>query len=94
MTPTDLETLEASVMQLPKPDRVHLAERLLASLGDDDDEILAEWVAEAERRADAYDSGEIQAVSLEEAMRQARAGLLTEDPLSNACTDQSTGVRW
>jgi len=71
MAQTDIKVLEAAVMQLPQADRVHLAEKLLASL-DDDDEILAAWVAEAERRADAFDRGEIGAVSIEEALAQAR----------------------
>lgn len=74
MIPSSLETIEATLMQLPHPDRVHLAERLLASL-EEDDEILAEWAAEAEHRADAYDRGEVEAISLEDAMAQLRAGL-------------------
>jgi len=72
MSQTNIELLEATVMQLPQADRVHLAEKLLASL-DEDDEILAAWVAEAERRVDAFDRGEIGAVSIEEALAQARA---------------------
>ena len=71
MIASDLENLEAAALQLPLAARAHLAERLLASL-DEDDEILAEWVAEAELRADAYDRGEIGATSLENALAQAR----------------------
>jgi len=73
MTPADLQTLEATVMALPQPDRVHLAERLLASL--EDDEILAEWVAEAEHRADAYERGELQGIPIEDALAELRVGL-------------------
>jgi putative addiction module component (TIGR02574 family) len=72
--PSTLETIEATLMQLPQADRVHLAERLLASL-DEEDETLAEWIAEAERRADAHDRGEIGAISLEDALTRLRAGL-------------------
>jgi putative addiction module component (TIGR02574 family) len=61
-------------MQLPHPDRVHLAERLLASL-EEDDEILAEWVAEAERRLDALERGEVRGIAIEDALTQLRVGL-------------------
>ena len=74
MKPSSLETIEATLMQLPQADRVHLAERLLASL-DEEDETLAEWIAEAEHRADAHDRVEIGAISLEDALTRLRAGL-------------------
>lgn len=74
MKPSTLETIEATLMQLPLADRVHLAERLLASL-DEEDETLTEWIAEAERRAEAHDRGEIGAISLEDALTRLRAGL-------------------
>jgi hypothetical protein len=57
----------------PAPaERARLAERLLVSL-DEDDEILASWVAEAERRGDAYDRGEIGAIDFDESIANARA---------------------
>lgn len=68
MTPTPIETIEAMLLQLPK------TERLLASL-DEDDEIQMAWIAEAERRANALDRGEIGAIPLEAAMRRVRASL-------------------
>ena len=74
MIPSSLEAIEATLMQLPHPDRVHLAERLLASL-EEDNEILAEWVAEAERRLDAMERGEVQGIPIEDALVQLRAGL-------------------
>lgn len=67
-----LEDIESAALQLAPADRAHLAERLLASL-DDNDEILAAWVDEAERRADAFDRGEIEGVDVDEAIAQARA---------------------
>jgi hypothetical protein len=72
MITTPLEEIEALALQLPAADRSHLTERLLASLSEDD-EILAAWVEEAERRADAYDRGEIEAVDIDEAIARARA---------------------
>lgn len=74
MTPAQIETIEATALQLPHADRVHLAELLLASL-DEEDEILAEWVAEAERRLDAMERGEVQGIPIEDALVQLRAGL-------------------
>ncbi|WP_232416307.1 addiction module protein [Methyloversatilis universalis] len=74
MKPSSLDAIEATLMQLPQADRVHLAERLLASL-EEEDETLAEWVAEAERRANAHERGEIGAISLEDAMTRLRADI-------------------
>lgn len=74
MKPSSLDAIEATLMQLPQADRVHLAERLLASL-EEEDETLAEWVAEAERRANAHERGEIGAISLEDAMTRLRANI-------------------
>ena len=69
-----LEDIEAAALQLAPTDRAHLAERLLISL-DEDDEILASWVIEAERRGDAFDRGEMEAIDFDEAIAQARARL-------------------
>jgi putative addiction module component (TIGR02574 family) len=72
MINSSLEDIEAAALQLAPSERAHLAERLLVSL-DEDDEILAAWVDEAERRADAFDRGEIEPVDFDEAIAQARA---------------------
>lgn len=72
MISSPLEEIEAAALQLAPTDRAHLVERLLASL-DDNDEILAAWVDEAERRADAFDRGEIEGIDVDEAIAQARA---------------------
>ncbi len=74
MISSPLEDIEAAALQLASSDRAKLAERLLISL-EEDDEILASWVAEAERRADAFDRGEMEAVDFDEAIAQARARL-------------------
>ena len=74
MTTTELDAIEATILQLPQTDRAHLAERLLASL-DEDDEILASWIAEAEKRADALSRGNTTWMPIDEAMLKARAGL-------------------
>lgn len=72
MITTPLEEIEALALQLPASDRSHLAERLLDSLSEDD-EIMAAWVEEAERRADAHDRGEMETVDFEESIARARA---------------------
>jgi hypothetical protein len=71
MRTPSLEEIEAAALQLASADRVHLAERLLESL-EEDDEILAAWIEEAERRADASDRGEMDAIDVDEAIAQAR----------------------
>ncbi|TXI73086.1 MAG: addiction module protein [Dokdonella sp.] len=74
MTISLLEDIEAAALQLATSDRAKLAERLLLSL-EEDDEILAIWVAEAERRGEAFDRGEMEAIDFDEAIAQARARL-------------------
>lgn len=74
MINSPLEDIEAAALQLATSDRAKLAERLLISL-DEDDEILASWVEEAERRGDAYDRGEMEAIDFDESIAQARARL-------------------
>ena len=72
MITTPLEEIEAMALQLPASDRSHLAESLLASLSGED-EILAAWIAEAGRRADAYERREIETVDFDESITRARA---------------------
>lgn len=74
MTISALEDIEAAALQLAAADRAHLAERLLESL-DEDDQILAAWIDEAERRADAFDRGEIGAIDAETSLTRLRAKL-------------------
>ena len=74
MINSPLEDIEAAALQLTASERAHLAERLLVSL-DEDDEILAAWVAEAERRGEAFERGEMNAIDFDEAIAQARSRL-------------------
>lgn len=71
---TLLERVEAEALSLSAPERTRLVEILLASL-DEDDEIAAAWAEEAERRIDALERGEMQAIPVEEVIAQARARL-------------------
>jgi len=61
---TNLEVLEAEVLQLPPIERSHLLERLIASLD-----------SEADRREAELESGSISAVSGQEAIARLRARL-------------------
>lgn len=74
MTNSPLEDIEAAAMQLTTAERARLAERLLASL-DEDDEILAAWVAEAERRGEAFERGEMGAIDFDESVARLKAKL-------------------
>ncbi len=71
---TNLEVLEAEVLQLPPVERSHLLERLIASL-DSDSEVEEAWEREADRREAELESGSISAVSEQEAIARLRARL-------------------
>ena len=72
MINSPLEDIEAAALQLASGERAKLAERLLVSL-EEDDEILASWVEEAERRGEAHERGEMEAIDFDEAIALARA---------------------
>jgi putative addiction module component (TIGR02574 family) len=72
MNLTDMVALETAALELPRADRVHLAERLIESL-DTDDEVLQAWIDESERRLDAIERGEAKTVPFEEVMAALRA---------------------
>lgn len=74
MINSPLEDIEAAALQLAPADRARLAERLLVSL-EEDDEILASWVEEAERRGDAYVRGEMGAIDFDESIARLKAKL-------------------
>jgi len=74
MINSPLEDIEAAALQLTASERAHLAERLLVSL-DEDDEIMAAWVAEAERRGEAFERGEMEAIDFDESIARLKARL-------------------
>jgi putative addiction module component (TIGR02574 family) len=67
---TDTKAVIAAALKLPRKSRASLAEKLLASL-DDDQQILAA-AQEAARRMRAYKRGEMGARPLEEVLRDIR----------------------
>ncbi len=65
-------------LSLPPDDRAFLADILEQSLTDEEfttTEIALAWTKEIDRRLDAYDRGEIQAVEAQTAMDEMRRGL-------------------
>jgi len=72
----DAKELRDQAMKLPACERAALAEDLLASLDEGSPaEIEAAWQAEVERRREAFERGEMPAVSMETAFSEARAKL-------------------
>ena len=71
MQPDDLL---AQVLRLPRPDRARIAERLLASIEEPDEEVAAAWAAELERRSEELDQGAVEPIAWEEV----RSELLSE----------------
>jgi transposase len=67
-----LEALEAAALKLAPGDRSHLAERLLASL-DEDEEIEAAWDALAEEREAEVGPASAGVVPLDAAMARLEA---------------------
>jgi hypothetical protein len=67
-----LEALEAEALKLAPADRSHLAERLLASL-DEDEEIEAAWDALAEDRETEIGAASSGVVPLDAAMARLEA---------------------
>lgn len=60
--------------QLPREERERLVDELLESLNEPAAaELDAAWSAEIERRLEAYDRGEVRALSAEEVFAKARA---------------------
>ncbi|MFO7567756.1 MAG: addiction module protein [Enhygromyxa sp.] len=64
-----------AAMKLPDPERAVIAAILVDSIGDGSslEEIEAVWIAEARRRAEAIDRGELELVDSEDMMARLRA---------------------
>ena len=72
-----ISDLEEAALELPEPERARLARVLVLSLEPSFDEETAQvWVEEAERRADAIDRGEVETLSHDDVMTEARSRLL------------------
>lgn len=64
---TDTQTIFTAALSLPPDHRAALAEKLLDSLTEEEQQAIdSAWGAEAERRLTAYDQGLIQGLPYEE----------------------------
>ena len=66
------QELEAQLLHLARHERARLAQKLIASL-DDEDEIEQQWAHEAERRYEQLRSGNAEALPAEQVLAEARA---------------------
>jgi putative addiction module component (TIGR02574 family) len=66
---TTTDDIIAAAMSLPAETKIKLAEKLLASLDPLDSDIEAAWAAEAERRIDEFDAGNVQTIPAEQVLR-------------------------
>jgi putative addiction module component (TIGR02574 family) len=72
--PMDRQKIEDEALHLSKEDRALLIRKLVLSLDSPTPEDLrAEWLNEAQRRAEELDQGEVQSVSADEVLQKARA---------------------
>lgn len=69
----DTVALEKEAMQLSDMDRALLADRLLQTLGSEDDAVLRKWGEEAEKRLDAYLEGSEKALDGQSVISELRA---------------------
>ena len=67
--------IEHEALLLPEAQRALLADRLLQSLGTEDEAVTAAWAAEADRRFAAWQQGEIKDVDGPEAVERIRRSL-------------------
>lgn len=69
----DRQKIEDEALHLSKEDRVQLIQRLVLSLDSPSpDELRAEWLNEARRRAKELNEGTVQSIPGEEVLRKAR----------------------
>jgi putative addiction module component (TIGR02574 family) len=75
------EELLAEALRLPRPERAQVAEELLSSLEESDDEVAAAWVSELERRSPEVAEGRVHTAdwqtvrtSILKELEQRRAG--------------------
>lgn len=78
MPQTPADDSENPAPQLAPDESVRLMEDPPLSL-DQNDEILASWIEEAERRADAYERGEMGAIDFDEAIALAHARIASHE---------------
>lgn len=69
-----VDELLAQVLRLPRQERARVAEQLLSSLEESEEEVAAAWAIELERRSREVAEGRVQTIDWE----TARADILKE----------------
>ncbi len=69
---TDTKQVLKEALELPSVERATLVDQLLSSLDEPDEHIDALWRKEVEDRINAYHSGKIKSVTLEEVLSKYR----------------------
>lgn len=70
----NFQQIEDEALHLSKEERAQLVQKLVLSLeSPSEEELKADWLLEARRRAEELDNGSVQAISADEVMRKARA---------------------
>lgn len=70
----DRRQIEEEALHLSKEDRAQLIQRLVSSLDSPTpEELKAEWLEEAQRRAEELDDGTAQGIPGDEVLKKARA---------------------
>jgi putative addiction module component (TIGR02574 family) len=70
----DLQNIESEALHLTREERAKLMQKLVLSFDTPDpEELRADWLSEAERRARELDDGALRAVPGHEVIRKARA---------------------
>ncbi|HSU14052.1 addiction module protein [Longimicrobium sp.] len=66
------DDIESQALKLPRHERAHLAEVLIASL-DEEDEVSRAWADEADRRFEELRSGAVKGIPAEQVFARIRA---------------------
>ncbi len=70
----NLKQIEDEALHLPEEQRAELAQKLLLSLDSpSEEEIAADWLLEAQRRAKELDEGIVRPIPAEEVRRKAQS---------------------
>jgi len=64
------EQFLAEVLRIPRTERARVAEEVLSSLKEPEEQVVAAWVRELERRSREISEGRVQAVDWETARKQ------------------------
>ncbi|TAL37000.1 MAG: hypothetical protein EPN93_06110 [Spirochaetes bacterium] len=68
----DIKELLEKAINLPPAERAYIIDKLMLSLDTADNELEKHWAAEAESRIDAYERGELKAVSIKDVLGKYR----------------------